>query len=72
MTMSVVGLTLGKAAKAIRPTIASAVSAATSATICEGGRERSYQAKPATITPATIRKLPSCQLIARAPQGLAT
>ena len=47
MTMSVVGLTLGKAAKAIRPAIASAASAATRATTCAGGRERSYQAKPA-------------------------
>ena len=51
-TMSVVGLTLGKAAKAIRPAIASAASAATRATTCDGGRERSYQAKPASRTRA--------------------
>ena len=69
MTMSVVGLTLGKAAKAMRPAIASAASAATRATTCDGGRERSYQAKPASMTapriseagqlPAHRRRLPS-------------
>src|SRR4051812_32503795 len=63
MTMSVVGLTLGKAAKATRPAIASAASAATRATTCAGGRERSYQPKPASRTAARIKKLTSCQLI---------
>ena len=61
--MSVVGLTLGKAANAIRPAIASAASAATSATTWDGGRERSYQANPARRTPPRIRKLASSQLI---------
>src|ERR1044072_3249654 len=60
--MSVVGLTLGKAAKAIRPAIASAARAATSATTCAVGRERSYQAKPPIRTAARIRKLASSQL----------
>ena len=45
--MSVVGLTLGIATKAIRPTTASAASAATSETTRAGGRERSNQPKPA-------------------------
>src|SRR5512146_1373451 len=62
MTMSVVGFTLGKAAKAIRPAIASAARAATRATTCDGGRERSYQAKPARRTAPRMRKLVSSQL----------
>ena len=45
--MSVVGLTLGSGAKAIRPRAASAASVATSARTRELGCERSYQAKPA-------------------------
>src|SRR5262249_18971079 len=68
-TMSVVGLTLGKAAKAIRPAIASAASTATRARTWAGGRERSYQAKPPSSTAPTIRKLTSCQLTA-SPQAL--
>ena len=66
--MSVVGLTLGKAAKAIRPAIASAARAATRATTCDGGRERSYQAKPARRTAPRIRKLVSSQLIGPPPR----
>ena len=69
MTMSVVGLTLGKAAKAIRPAIASAASAATRATTCAGGRERSYQAKPPSRTAPRIRKLASSQVINLAPRA---
>ena len=45
-TMSVVATTFGIGAKTSRPATASAASAATSATIRAGGRERSYQAKP--------------------------
>ncbi len=45
--MSVVGLTLGSAANAIRPSAANAASVATSATIRASGRLRSYHAKPA-------------------------
>ena len=51
----------------MRPAIASAASAATRATTCDGGRERSYQAKPASRTAPRIRKLASCQLIASPP-----
>ena len=60
--MSVVGLTLGKAANAIRPAIASAASAATRATTWDGGRERSYQANPASEDAAEdqeARQLPA-------------
>ena len=44
--MSVVGLTLGTAAKAIRPSAPNAARVATRATIRASGRTRSYQAKP--------------------------
>ncbi len=60
--MSVVGFMLGKAAKAMRPAIAIAARAATSATTCAGGRERSYQAKPPRITAPTMRKLAASQV----------
>ena len=65
--MSVVGLTLGSAAKAIRPAIASAARAATRATTWEVGRERSYQAKPPSRAAPRIRKLASSQLTPGAP-----
>ena len=45
--MSVVGFTFGMAAKASRPTTASAASAATAASTRAGGFSRSYHAKPA-------------------------
>ena len=45
-TMSVVGLTFGSAANAIRPSAANAASVATSATIRASGRVRSYQPNP--------------------------
>ena len=54
--MSVVGLTLGSGAKAIRPSVASAASVATSATVREEGRERSYHAKPAASASARMRE----------------
>ena len=50
--MSVVGFTLGKAAKASRPTTASAASAATTASTRAGGFSRSYQANPAASASA--------------------
>src|SRR3954468_18014466 len=46
-TMSVVGLTLGRGAKAIRPSAARAASVATSASTRDVGCVRSYQPKPA-------------------------
>src|SRR5579875_3429735 len=61
--MSVVGLTLGSAANAIRPRAAKAARVATSATILASGRLRSYQTKPAARPRARIAKAPSCQLI---------
>src|SRR5829696_8083501 len=63
--MSVVGLTFGIAAKATRPAIASAASRATIATTCAAGRERSYQAKPASRTAPRMRKLAVSQDISR-------
>src|SRR6266550_1205535 len=45
--ISVVGLTFGIGANAIRPTVARAASAATSESTFADGRERSYQANPA-------------------------
>ena len=50
--MSVVGLTLGSGAKAMRPSAASAASVATSASTRELGWLRSYQAKPAASASA--------------------
>src|SRR3954464_9976463 len=49
-TMSVVGLTLGRAANATRPSAAIAASVATSAITRVLGWLRSYHAKPTTIT----------------------
>ena len=54
--MSVVGLTLGSGANASRPSVASAASVATSATVREDGRERSYQAKPPASASAEDRE----------------
>ena len=53
--MSVVGLTLGSAANAIRPSAASAASVATSASTRVEGWMRSYQAKPATSAAPRMR-----------------
>ena len=67
--MSVVGLTFGSGAKAIRPSAASAASVATSASTRAEGCERSYQAKPATSArPSTISEAAS-QLTARPPKA---
>src|SRR3954468_4484400 len=52
--MSVVGLTLGSAAKATRPSAAIAASVATSAITRVLGWVRSYQAKPTTSTAPRI------------------
>ena len=64
-TMSVVGLTLGSGAKAIRPSAASAASVATMANTLLDGCVRSYQAKPSASTSASSVKVVSCQVIAR-------
>ena len=61
--MSVVGLTFGSAANAIRPSAANAASVATSAMIRASGRLRSYQAKPIASASASSAKLASCQLM---------
>src|SRR4051794_126691 len=66
-TMSVVGLTFGKAANASRPTTASAASAATTAITRAGGRSRSYQAKPHASATARRASEEACQLIAEPP-----
>src|SRR3954447_2209383 len=60
--MSVVGLTLGSAAKATRPSAAIAASVATSATTRVLGWVRSYQAKPTTITAPSSTIDPATQL----------
>src|SRR3954452_24476651 len=52
--MSVVGLTVGSAANATRPSAAIAASVATSAITRVLGCVRSYQAKPTTITAPRI------------------
>src|SRR3954453_7515736 len=54
-TMSVVGLTFGSGANAIRPSAASAASVATSASTRLDGCVRSYHAKPATSVAQRIR-----------------
>ena len=61
--MSVVGLTFGKAANAIRPSAANAASVPTSATIRASGRTCSYQAKPAASASARTPNAPTCQLM---------
>ena len=61
--MSVVGLTFGSAANAIRPSAANAARVPTSATIRASGRARSYHAKPAASASARTVNAPSCQLI---------
>ena len=66
--MSVVGLTFGIAAKASRPTTASAASAATSASTRAGGFSRSYQPKPAARASASSSIEAACQLTAPPPQ----
>ena len=53
--MSVVGLTFGSGANAIRPSAASAASVATSASTRARGCVRSYQAKPAPSASAEQR-----------------
>ena len=69
ITMSVVATTFGIAAKARRPATASAASAATRATTCDGGRDRSYQANPASRTAPRTTKLQASQLIPDLPQA---
>ena len=60
--MSVVGLTFGNAANAIRPSAANAASVPTSATTRASGRTRSYHANPPASASARIPNAPSCQL----------
>ena len=61
--MSVVGLTLGRATKAIRPSAANAASVPTRATILASGRVRSYHAKPPARATARIANAPTCQVM---------
>src|SRR3954447_24566132 len=68
-TMSVVGLTFGSAANAIRPSAASAASVATSASTRVVGGMRSYQAKPATSAAPRMRKEAAIYPIASPPAG---
>src|SRR3954447_7359918 len=63
-TTSVVGLTLGGAGNATRPSAASAASVATSASSFADGRARSYQAKPAASASARIVNEARGQVIA--------
>ena len=63
-TMSVVGLTLGSGANAIRPSVASAASEATTATVRDDGRERSYHQNPPASASARITNEASGQLTA--------
>ncbi len=67
--MSVVGLTFGSAANAIRPSAANAASVPTSATIRASGRLRSYHPKPAASASARIPKAASCQLMPAPPSA---
>src|SRR5262249_51058279 len=67
--MSVVGTTFGIGEKATLPATEIAASAATSATICEGGRERSYQANPPSRVAPRIAKAAASQVIARSPRS---
>ena len=66
---SVVGTTFGIGEKATRPATEIAASAATSATIWEGGRERSYQAKPPSSVAPSMAMAASPQLIEPAPRS---
>jgi hypothetical protein len=59
----VVGFTFGIAAKASRPTTASAASAATTATTRAGGFSRSYHAKPPARATASRVREAACQVI---------
>src|SRR5215208_1242775 len=65
--MSVVGTTLGIGENATRPATEIAASAATSATVCEGGRERSYQANPPSSVNTRTSIAASPHLIGPAP-----
>src|SRR3954452_24717957 len=67
-TMSVVGLTLGRGAKAIRPSAARAASVATSASTRDVGCVRSYQPKPAPSARTRTSEDAAIQLT-RAPPG---
>ena len=60
--MSVVGLTFGSGAKAIRPSAASAASVATSAITRAVGWARSYHANPAASAIASSANEASTQL----------
>ena len=67
--MSVVGLTLGSAVNAIRPSAAIAASVATRAITRVDGWVRSYQANPTTITAPRTSMLPRTQLTAAPPSS---
>src|SRR3954453_2880953 len=71
-TMSVVGLTLGTAANAIRPITASAASAPTSASTRALGCLRSYQANPAASATASTSSDAGTQLIEPPARGRST
>src|ERR671923_1227579 len=66
-TMSVIGLTLGSGANAMRPSAARAASVATSASTFDDGCARSYQPKPAASATARTAKAPSCQVTEGSP-----
>src|SRR5437764_38027 len=63
--MSVVGFTFGIGANAIRPTVASAASTATSASTRADGRMRSYHANPTASTAPRMTNEAACQPGAR-------
>ena len=67
--MSVVGLTFGSGANAIRPSAASAASVATSASTRAVGCDRSYHAKPATRARPSTTSEAASQLTARPPRA---
>src|SRR5919201_2549505 len=66
--MSVVGLTLGRGAKATRPSAASAASVATSASTRGPGCERSYHAKRAASATASTAIAPAIKLMPAPPR----
>src|SRR4051812_2798244 len=69
--MSVVGLTLGSGANAIRPSAASAASVATMASTLLDGCVRSYHAKPRPSTATSSVKVVSCQVMGVTAHGAA-
>src|SRR3954463_12410862 len=69
--MSVVGLTLGSGANAIRPSAASAASVATMASTLLDGCVRSYHAKPRPSTATSSVKVVSCQVMGVTARGAA-